>query len=48
MERGFLICQYKIKKKHTKKLLRLAKITITQLVIYWTLSIFQRIMDSLQ
>ena len=35
----------KTKKKHTKKLWILAKITITQLVIYWTMSIFQSIVN---
>ena len=41
----FLICQLKTKKKHTEKLVRLVKIIITQLVIYWTMSIFQHIIN---
>ena len=41
----FLMCQEKAKNKRTKKLLRLAKIVITQLVIYWTMNIFQSIIN---
>ena len=43
--RDFFDVPVKTKKKHTKKLLRLVKIVITQLVIYWTLSIFQSIIN---
>ena len=35
----------KTKKKHTKKIWILAKKTITQLVIYWIMSIFQSIVN---
>ena len=35
-------------KKYTKNLLRLVKIVITQLVIYWTTNTFQSIINQLQ
>ena len=41
MEKVFLMYQSKTKKKHTKRLGTLIKKTITQLVSYWTMSIFK-------
>ena len=41
----FFMCQLKTKKKHTKKVLRLVNLVITQLVLYWTMSIFQNIIN---
>ena len=39
----FLMSQWKIKKKRTKKLGALVKIMITKLLIYWTMNTFQNI-----
>ena len=43
--KNFLMCHWKTRKKHTKKLLRLVKAMITQRAIYWTMSIFQSIIN---
>ena len=43
--KSFFDVPVKTKKEHTKKLLRLIKITIMQLVIYWTTNTFQSIIN---
>ena len=43
--KSFFDVPVKAKKKHTKKILRLVKIVITQLVIYWIMNIFQSIIN---
>ena len=45
MERVFFDVPVKTKKKYTKELLRLVKIVIKRLAIYWTMSIFQGIIN---
>ena len=39
--KSFLMCQWKAKRKHKKKLWALAKTMIKQLVIYWTVNTLQ-------
>ena len=43
--KSFFDMPVKTKKKHTKKILRLIKTMITHLVIYWTMNIFQNIIN---
>ena len=45
MENHFFETPVKIKKKHMNKLLKKAKIMITQQAIYWIMNFFQNIID---